>query len=84
VLSHLDFEAVAATDLRTIERVGDRVTHGLGVTDVDDCLDRRADIRAVAGEHRVKVPTCGHARFVKDFVRVWNKVMMLDRFDVKS
>jgi catalase-peroxidase len=25
----------------------------------------------------------GHARFVKDFVQVWDKVMMLDRFDVR-
>ena len=25
----------------------------------------------------------GHQRFVKDFVRVWNKVMMLDRYDVR-
>ena len=24
------------------------------------------------------------ARFVADFVRVWDKVMMLDRFDVKG
>jgi catalase-peroxidase len=26
----------------------------------------------------------GHARFVKDFVKVWNKIMMLDRYDVKG
>ena len=26
----------------------------------------------------------GHARFVKDFVKVWDKVMMLDRYDVKG
>ena len=26
----------------------------------------------------------GQSRFVADFVRVWDKVMMLDRFDVKS
>jgi catalase (peroxidase I) len=26
----------------------------------------------------------GHSRFVKDFVRVWDKVMMLDRFDVRT
>ncbi|MEP7090616.1 MAG: peroxidase family protein, partial [Nocardioidaceae bacterium] len=25
----------------------------------------------------------GHARFVRDFVAVWNKVMMADRYDVK-
>ncbi len=26
----------------------------------------------------------GHERFVKDFVKAWDKVMMLDRFDVKG
>jgi len=26
----------------------------------------------------------GQARFVTDFVRVWDKVMMLDRYDVKG
>ena len=26
----------------------------------------------------------GHARFVHDFVRAWDKVMMLDRYDVKG
>ena len=26
----------------------------------------------------------GHERFVKDFVKVWDKVMMLDRYDVKG
>jgi len=26
----------------------------------------------------------GAGRFAKGFVRVWNKVMMLDRYDVRS
>jgi catalase-peroxidase len=26
----------------------------------------------------------GHERFVKDFVKAWDKVMMLDRYDVKG
>lgn len=26
----------------------------------------------------------GHQRFVKDFIKVWDKVMMLDRYDVKG
>ena len=26
----------------------------------------------------------GHHRFVTDFIKAWNKVMMLDRFDVKG
>ena len=26
----------------------------------------------------------GHKRFVADFAKVWDKVMMLDRYDVRS
>jgi catalase-peroxidase len=26
----------------------------------------------------------GHPRFVRDFINAWDKVMMLDRFDVKG
>jgi catalase-peroxidase len=26
----------------------------------------------------------GHSRFVKDFIKVWDKVMMLDRYDIKG
>jgi catalase-peroxidase len=26
----------------------------------------------------------GHPRFVKDFIKAWDKVMMLDRYDVKG
>jgi catalase-peroxidase len=26
----------------------------------------------------------GHARFVSDFVKAWDKVMMLDRYDIKG
>jgi catalase-peroxidase len=39
-----------------------------------------SQLRAVA---EVYASSDGHARFVKDFVRVWDKVMMLDRFDVR-
>ena len=41
---------------------------------------RRRRIRAVA---EVYASSGGQARFVKDFVQVWDKVMMLDRFDVQ-
>ncbi len=40
-----------------------------------------SQLRAVAEVYASKD---GHARFVKDFVRVWDKVMMLDRFDVRG
>jgi catalase-peroxidase len=37
----------------------------------------RAVVDAYAGSD-------GHQRFVKDFIKAWNKVMMLDRYDVKG
>jgi catalase-peroxidase len=40
-----------------------------------------SQLRAVA---EVYASANGHARFIKDFVKAWDKVMMLDRFDVKS
>ena len=40
-----------------------------------------SQLRAVA---EVYASEDGHARFVKDFVKVWDKVMMLDRFDVRG
>ncbi|MES3151577.1 catalase/peroxidase HPI [Sphingomonas faeni] len=39
-----------------------------------------SQLRAVA---EVYASGDGHTRFVKDFVKVWDKVMMLDRFDVR-
>src|ERR1035437_5363124 len=39
-----------------------------------------SQLRAVA---EVYSSSDGHARFVRDFVKVWDKVMMLDRFDVR-
>ena len=38
-------------------------------------------LRAVA---EVYAASDGHPRFVRDFVEVWNKVMMADRYDVKA
>ena len=40
-----------------------------------------SQLRAVA---EVYASSDGHARFVRDFVQVWDKVMMLDRFDVRN
>ena len=40
-----------------------------------------SQLRAVA---EVYAASDGHSRFVKDFVKVWDKVMMLDRYDVKA
>ena len=40
-----------------------------------------SQLRAVA---EVYASSDGHQRFVKAFVKVWDKVMMLDRYDVKA
>lgn len=40
-----------------------------------------SQLRAVA---EVYASSDGHDRFVRDFVKVWDKVMMLDRFDVRN
>ena len=39
-----------------------------------------SQLRAVA---EVYAANDGHARFANDFAKVWNKVMMLDRFDIR-
>ena len=40
-----------------------------------------AQLRAISDVYASKD---GHPRFVKDFIKVWDKVMMLDRYDVKG
>ncbi len=40
-----------------------------------------AQLRAIAD---VYAGSDGHQRFVKDFIRAWDKVMMLDRYDIKG
>ena len=49
-------------------------------TRCDLIFGANSQLRAVA---EVYAASDGHARFVNDFVKVWNKVMMLDRFDVR-
>ena len=49
-------------------------------TEVDLVFGSNSELRAVAESYAVKG---GEAKFVEDFAKAWNKVMMLDRFDVK-
>jgi len=49
-------------------------------TRTDLVFGSNSQLRAVA---EVYASSDGHARFVQDFVRVWDKLMMLDRFDVR-
>jgi catalase-peroxidase len=60
----------------------DRKTNELKwtATPVDLLFGSHSELRAVA---EVYASDDGRQKFVQDFVRAWNKVMMLDRFDVK-
>jgi catalase-peroxidase len=49
-------------------------------TRCDLVFGSNAQLRAVT---EVYAGTDGHARFVRDFVKVWDKVMNLDRFDLR-
>ncbi|TGL11323.1 catalase/peroxidase HPI [Leptospira meyeri] len=50
-------------------------------TSVDLIIGSHSELRAVA---EVYAADDGKEKFVKDFVSAWNKVMILDRFDVKK
>ncbi len=49
-------------------------------TPVDLVFGSQAELRAIA---EIYAADDADEKFVRDFVRAWNKVMMLDRFDVK-
>ena len=49
-------------------------------TPVDLIFGSHSELRAIA---EVYAANDGKQKFVNDFVKAWNKVMMLDRFDVK-
>ncbi len=49
-------------------------------TPIDMIFGSHSELRAIA---EVYGAADGREKFVEDFVRAWNKVMMLDRFDVK-
>jgi hypothetical protein len=50
-------------------------------TPVDLVFGSHSELRAIA---EVYAAADGKQRFVRDFVRAWAKVMMLDRFDVRG
>ena len=49
-------------------------------TEVDLVFGSNSELRAVAETYAYKG---GERKFVEDFARAWNKVMMLDRFDLR-
>ena len=66
-----------------LRRSGPRDRGGAGSrrTRHDLVFGSNAQLRSIADVYAARD---GQARFVADFVRAWDKVMMLDRFDVKG
>lgn len=83
VLTSMDYEW-KKRDERGLEfSLDDRATGELRffATRNDLIIGSNSQLRAIA---EVYASDDGHAHFVKDFVQAWDKVMMLDRFDVRN
>ena len=82
VLTSMDYEWKKLDDTNMNFSLDDRATGAsrFKATRSDLVFGSNSQLRAVA---EVYASSDGHSRFVKDFVQVWDKVMMLDRFDVR-
>jgi catalase-peroxidase len=82
VLTSMDYEWKKLGETNMIFSLDDRATGEtrFKATRSDLIFGSNSQLRAVA---EVYASSDGHTRFVKDFVQVWDKVMMLDRFDVR-
>jgi catalase-peroxidase len=78
----MDFEWKKVDETNMIFSLDDRATGKTRFKALrsDLIFGSNSQLRAVA---EVYASSDGHTRFVKDFVKVWDKVMMLDRFDVR-
>ena len=83
VLTSMDFEWKKADEKGMTFSIVNRGTgeRRFEATRSDLVFGANSQLRAIA---EVYASSDGHARFVKDFVKVWDKVMMLDRFDVRA
>jgi len=80
VLTSVDHEWKKADDKAMAFAIVDRATgeQRFEATRCDLVFGSNSQLRAVA---EVYAGSDGHARFVKDFIKVWDKVMMLDRYE---
>ena len=71
-----------AADAKGVFEGRNRATGALKwtATEVDLVFGSNSELRAVAETYAVKG---GEAKFAADFAKAWNKVMMLDRFDLR-
>ncbi|SLN51620.1 Catalase-peroxidase [Roseivivax jejudonensis] len=83
VLTSMDYVWQPQDDSEMLYDLNDRGTGETKYTATrcDLVFGANAQLRQVA---EVYAADDGHARLVHDFVAVWHKVMMLDRFDVKA
>jgi catalase-peroxidase len=81
VLTSMDYEWKKADAKGMTFALDDRTTgeQRFTATRCDLVFGSNSQLRAVA---EVYASGDGHARFVTDFVKAWDKVMMLDRYDV--
>ena len=82
VLTSMDYEWKKTDGSGMTFTLDDRTTGEtkFTATRCDLVFGSNAQLRAVT---EVYAGTDGHARFVRDFVKVWDKVMNLDRFDLR-
>jgi catalase-peroxidase len=82
VLTSMDYEWKKVDEKGMTFSLNDRATGAqrFRATRSDLIFGANSQLRAVA---EVYAASDGHARFVSDFVMVWDKVMTLDRFDVR-
>ena len=83
VLTSMDYEWKKADESGMTFSLDDRATgeRRFTATRNDLIFGSNSQLRAVA---EVYASSGEQSKFVKDFVKVWDKVMMLDRFDVRS
>jgi len=83
VLTSMDYEWKPIDNREMLFNICDRKTGEtkFTATRCDLIFGSNAELRQVV---EVYGANDGHERMVKDFVTAWNKVMMLDRFDVRA
>jgi catalase-peroxidase len=83
VLTSVDHEWKKVDDKAMAFSIVDRATgkQRFEAARCDLVFGSNSQLRAVA---EVYAGSDGHARFVKDFVKVWDKVMMLDRYETRQ
>lgn len=83
VLTSVDHEWKPADDKALAFSIVDRATgkQRFEASRCDLVFGSNSQLRAVA---EVYAGSDGHTRFVRDFVKVWDKVMMLDRYETRQ